>query len=62
MKKPRPDITAMVFGLVFMGISGWWFLARRDGFGLSSLGFILAGLLIVVGIAGITTALRNSRP
>ncbi len=42
-----------------MGISGWWFVARGYGFGLPSLGFVTAGLLILLGIAGITSALQR---
>lgn len=61
MKKSRPDTPAMICGLIFMGISGWWFVARGYGFGLPSLGFVTAGLLILLGIAGITSALRNTR-
>jgi hypothetical protein len=61
MKKPRLDLPALIFGLIFMAISGWWLAARGYGYGLPSVGFIVAGLLILVGVAGIATALRNNR-
>ncbi len=61
MKKAHPDTPAMICGLIFIGISGWWFVARGYGFGLSSLGFVAAGLLILLGVAGIASALRKSR-
>jgi hypothetical protein len=60
MKKSRPDTPAMVFGLIFLLISGWWFVWRGVGFGHSSLGFVTAGILILLGVAGIATALRNN--
>jgi len=60
MRKSRRDTPAMVFGLIFMMISGWWFVSRGVGFGTSSLGFVTAGILILLGVAGIATALRNN--
>jgi hypothetical protein len=60
MSKHRPDMPAMVFGLIFMMISGWWFASRSVGFGTSGLGVVTAGILILLGIAGIATALRNN--
>jgi hypothetical protein len=61
MKRSSTDTPAMVFGLIFMGIAGWWFVARGAGFGLPSIGFVTAGLLIVLGLVGIASALRNAR-
>jgi putative Mn2+ efflux pump MntP len=61
MKTRHPDVPAMVFGLIFMGIAGWYFVDRHDGFNLPSIGWITAGLLILLGIAGISSALRNAR-
>jgi hypothetical protein len=61
MKTRRPDLPAMIFGLIFMAIAGWWFIDRERGFNLPSLGWITAGVLILLGVAGITSALRNAR-
>jgi hypothetical protein len=61
MKTRRRDIPAMIFGLIFMGISGWYIFDREHGFDLPVIGWITAGLLILLGIAGIASALRNAR-
>ncbi len=59
--KRKVDLPALVFGLIFMAFAGWWFTTRGRGIGLPSIGWITALLLILLGIAGITTALRNAR-
>jgi putative Mn2+ efflux pump MntP len=61
MKTRRRDIPAMIFGLIFMGISGWYIFDREHGFDLAVIGWITAGLLILLGVAGIASALRNAR-
>jgi hypothetical protein len=61
MRTHRRDIPAMVFGLIFMGIAGWYFIDRGHGFDLPGLSWVVAGLLILLGVAGITSALRNAR-
>jgi hypothetical protein len=61
MKTRRPDVPAMVFGLIFIGIAIWYFVDRGNGLDLPGLGWITAALLILLGVAGITSALRNAR-
>ncbi|HEY1486498.1 MAG TPA: hypothetical protein VGF84_10365 [Micromonosporaceae bacterium] len=61
MKTRRRDIPAMIFGLIFMGIAGTYFVGHGHGVGLPGLGWITAAVLILLGLAGITSALRNSR-
>jgi hypothetical protein len=59
--RKRPDLPAMIFGLIFMAFATWWFTTRGDGIGLPNVGWILAVLLILLGVVGIATALRNAR-
>jgi hypothetical protein len=61
MKARRPDFPAMIFGLIFMGIAGWYFIDRDHGLDLPSAGWITATVLILLGVVGITSALRNTR-
>lgn len=60
MKERRMDTAAMIFGLIFIGLSSWYFVGHDRGFTLSSIGWITAGLLILLGIVGITSAFRNA--
>ena len=63
MNNRRPDFPALIFGLIFLGIAGWWLLDRSVGLDLPSAGWIIAGILILLGVAGIASALRsNSLP
>lgn len=61
MTPRRPDVPAMVFGLIFIGIAGWYIAGGGHGLDLPGLGWITAALLILLGIVGIASALRNAR-
>ncbi|MQA25630.1 MAG: hypothetical protein GEU94_09170 [Micromonosporaceae bacterium] len=63
MKAHGTDAASLVFGVLFLGIAGWWLLADFTGWELSVsvIAWLAAGLLIVVGVLGITTAIRSSR-
>ncbi|HEY2792917.1 MAG TPA: hypothetical protein VGJ28_11195 [Micromonosporaceae bacterium] len=61
MKNRRPDVPAMIFGIIFLGIACVYFAGHGPGVDLPSLGWITAGVLILLGVAGIASALRNSR-
>jgi hypothetical protein len=60
MNGRRPDAPALIFGIVFLGIAGWWLLDRSIGLDLPSAGWIIAGILILLGVAGVSSALRNN--
>jgi hypothetical protein len=56
----RTDAPALIFGLIFMAIAGWWFLDMNIGFGLPATGWLIALALIVLGVLGIMGALRSN--
>lgn len=60
MNERRPDLPALIFGVIFLAISGWWMLDRGIGVDLPSVGWIIAGILILLGVAGISSALRGN--
>lgn len=61
MSERRLDGSALIFGIVFISIAGWWFLDRNFDWHLPNAGWIMAGALIALGAAGIAKALRGNR-
>ncbi len=61
MKAHRTDVVSFAFGLVFLGLSVWWLLARILGLVLPPVGWFLAGALILVGLLSLVGALRSGR-
>jgi hypothetical protein len=51
----------MIFGVIFLGIACVYFAGHGPGVDLPGIGWITAGVLILLGVAGIASALRNSR-
>jgi hypothetical protein len=56
----RVDVPALIFGLIFMAIAGFWFLDMNIGFGLPATGWLIALALIALGVLGILGALRSN--
>ncbi|MGA8113283.1 MAG: hypothetical protein WCA46_06450 [Actinocatenispora sp.] len=54
------DVVSLVFGLIFLGLAGWWLLDLVAGVTLP-LGWLLAVTLIVVGGIGLFAAVRPGR-
>lgn len=61
MSERRVDSSALVFGIMFAVIAGWWLLNQLVDWHLPNAGWIVAGLLILIGAAGIARALRSPR-
>ncbi|WP_349881287.1 hypothetical protein ABIH81_12275 [Micromonospora sp. HUAS YX12] len=61
MKAHRTDIVSFAFGLVFLGLSVWWLLARILGLSVPPVGWFLAGGLVLIGLLGLLGALRSGR-
>lgn len=61
MSSRRVDSTALVFGIAFVVIAGWWWLSRVVDVRLASAGWIIAAALIAIGVAGIARAFRSPR-
>jgi hypothetical protein len=61
MSTRRVDGSALVFGIVFLAIAGWWLLDRLVNWHLANVGWIVAAGLIVAGAVGIARALRSPR-
>ncbi len=55
----RVDTPALIFGVIFLAIATWWLVDRRFAPHLPHAGWIVAVLLIAVGVLGITNAIRG---
>jgi hypothetical protein len=55
------DVTSLVFGLVFIGLSVVWTLVETGVLTLAMLPVIVPTILVVVGVIGVTLAVRRSR-
>jgi hypothetical protein len=56
------DVTSLIVGLVFLGITGVWVLVETGVLTLSVLPVVLPALLVVVGVVGVAAAVvRSSR-
>ncbi|MGH3736658.1 MAG: hypothetical protein ACRDT6_13760 [Micromonosporaceae bacterium] len=61
MNPHRADYGSLIFGMLFLGIAGWWLLAQVTDFAISIgvMGWLLAAGLVVVGVVGVLGALRS---
>lgn len=62
MKSHRTDGVSLTFGLIFLGIVGWWAVAQTLDLDLPNIGWFVAAGLILLGALGLIGALRQSRP
>jgi hypothetical protein len=63
MKAHRTDVSSLVFGVLFLGVAGWWLMAQFVdlSIGFGTLGWLVAALLVLVGAVGIVAAIRSNR-
>jgi hypothetical protein len=61
MSRHRPDMAALAFGLVFVAAALWWLLNNSFVLDLPSVGWIVALVLIAVGVLGIVSVVRGDR-
>jgi hypothetical protein len=63
MKRHGTDIVSLVFGLVFVSLAGWWVLGHfvHLTVRIPHLGWLTAGILILVGLLGVAASLRRDR-
>jgi hypothetical protein len=61
MKMHDTDGLSLAFGLVFLGIAGLWVASRLVTLGLAGIGWLAAGALVVVGLAGIIHTVTANR-
>jgi hypothetical protein len=59
MRPHRMDGVSLSFGLIFVAIAGWWLISRLVTVALPNAGWLVAGALIVFGIAGLLGAIRS---
>ena len=55
------DRVALTFGVIFLGIAALWLASRLFGLAVVTVGWVVAGGLIVLGLAGIGAALAATR-
>jgi hypothetical protein len=61
MKPHRTDGVSLSFGLIFLGIVGWWLVEQVTDVHLPALGWLAAGGLILLGVMGLGSAIRSGR-
>jgi hypothetical protein len=63
MKAHRTDLVSLGFGVLFLGIAGWWLMAQFVdlSIGFGTLGWLVAALLVLVGAAGVVAAIRSNQ-
>jgi|GEM_PF-4944296 len=61
MNRRRPDVAAFAFGVVFLAAAVWWVLNHSFALDLPSVGWVVALVLIAVGILGILSVVRGDR-
>ena len=58
MKTHEPDMVSLIWGVLFLVVAAGWFLAKVVEVHLPSAGWILAALMIAMGVLGLVSALR----
>jgi hypothetical protein len=61
MKRHSTDLVSLIFGLIFLGVAGWWLIDRTVSISVPHAGWIAAGGLIVIGVLGVAGSLRGDR-
>nr|WP_067359936.1 hypothetical protein [Micromonospora rosaria] len=59
MRAHRTDLLSLAFGLIFLGVAGWWLGAQLFGFVAPAAGWFVAGALLLVGLLGLVGAFRS---
>ena len=62
MKRHSTDLLSLVFGVIFLGVAGWWLAGQYVTVNVPHLGWITAAVLIVLGVLGLAGSLRGERP
>lgn len=65
LERHRADLVSLGFGLFFLILAAWWsvnyYLHWRLNVNVPNLGWIAAGVLILVGVLGVVASLRGDR-
>ena len=60
MGRPTTDPVALGSGLFFLGVTALWMISRLTPIGAATVGWALAGGLVLLGLAGLAGSLRAS--
>jgi hypothetical protein len=61
MKRHSADGVSLAFGLIFLGIVGWWAVENFVDINIPNVGWFVAIGLIVIGLLGVFMSLRAGR-
>lgn len=59
--RSQTNVAALVFGLLFLGVSAMWALVEFDIIGVGGLEVAAPVLLVSVGLAGLVASLNRAR-
>lgn len=60
MRRHETDVTSLVFGLVFLGITGLWALVQYDVLSLPDASTVAPAVLVVAGLIGVVATVRRA--
>jgi hypothetical protein len=61
MNRHEVDAISLAFGTLFLAVVGWWLLVRSIDIDPPSIGWFVAGGLIVAGVLGLVAAVLPRR-
>lgn len=61
MKPHRIDPISLIFGLLFLGLVGWWALTQTVSLSAAFAGWVVAIALVSLGVVGILASLSGHR-
>jgi len=61
MRPHRMDGVSLSFGLIFLAVVGWWAISQVPTVRLPNAGWLIAGALILFGVAGLLGAIRSGQ-
>lgn len=61
MARHETDVTSLVFGVLFLGLTALWALVRYGALSLPAASVMAPLVLILAGVSGLALTLRRSR-
>jgi thiol:disulfide interchange protein len=62
MNRHTTDAVSLSFGVVFLALVAWWLVLRLVEASVPAFGWLLGGVLVLIGGLGVYLSLRRQRP